>query len=43
MCLGIIANAPGEERPGIKTFLETGTRGILVRTKISEVADGTET
>ncbi|OCF36740.1 hypothetical protein I316_01336 [Kwoniella heveanensis BCC8398] len=25
-CLSIIANAPGQERPGIKTFLETGSR-----------------
>lgn len=29
MCLSIIANAPGEERPGIKTFLETGNKGAL--------------
>ena len=26
MCLNIIANAEGEERPGIKTYLETGSR-----------------
>ncbi|WVF71581.1 hypothetical protein IAT40_006389 [Kwoniella sp. CBS 6097] len=25
-CLSIIANAPNQERPGIKTFLETGSR-----------------
>mgnify|MGYP002718859675 CR=1 FL=1 len=28
MCLDIIANAPGRERPGIKTFLETGSKGL---------------
>jgi hypothetical protein len=27
MCLQIIADAPGEERPAIKTFLETGKKG----------------
>lgn len=26
MCLDIIANAQGEERPGIKSFIETGSR-----------------
>ncbi len=29
MCMDIIANAPGRERPSIKRFLETGSRGEL--------------
>jgi hypothetical protein len=27
-CLSIIAAAPGEERPGIQTFLDTGAMGL---------------
>lgn len=29
MCLSVIADAPGEERPGLKQFLQTGSRGKL--------------
>ena len=31
MCLGIIANASGEERHGIKTYLDTGTKGQQIK------------
>lgn len=27
MCLGIIAGAQGEERPGLQSFVQTGSRG----------------
>ncbi|KIR77297.1 ubiquitin carboxyl-terminal hydrolase 25/28 [Cryptococcus gattii E566] len=39
MCLSVIADAPGEERPGLKQFLQTGSRGKLHATySISHVS-----
>jgi ubiquitin carboxyl-terminal hydrolase 25/28 len=46
MCLGIIASAQGEERPGLQNFIQTGSRGkgdTLMTRPVTDLSSGGST